>query len=131
MRQDFTLDGYDWRVTIWYTVDEDGKRDVVRELEGMGCDRRTMMSVRNNLRKAAPDTGFAYSSYPGRRSVIVLHKATSVGEFVNTFEHEKNHVEMHICEALGIDPFSEDAAHLSGDLGQKVFEEALYSIVEL
>ena len=38
---------------------------------------------------------------------------------------------MHICEALDINPYSEEAAPLSGDLAQKIIEEALYSIVEL
>jgi hypothetical protein len=37
-------------------------------------------------------------------------------EFINTYNHEKNHVEMHICEKLDIDPYSEEAAYLSGDL---------------
>lgn len=38
---------------------------------------------------------------------------------------------MHICEALGINPYSEEAAHMSGDLSQMIIEKALYSIVEL
>lgn len=62
---------------------------------------------------------------------VVIHKASSIGEFINTFEHEKNHLEMHICEALDINPYSEKAAHMSGDLAQLILEEALYSIAEL
>lgn len=77
------------------------------------------------------DTGFAYSSYDKQCSIVVIHKASSIGEFINTFEHEKNHLEMHICEALDINPYSEEAAHMSGDLAQLILEEALYSIVEL
>lgn len=77
------------------------------------------------------NTGFAYSSYHKRCSILVIHKATSVGEFINTFEHEKNHLEMHICEALDINPYSEEAAHMSGDLAQIIFEKALCSIIEL
>ena len=38
---------------------------------------------------------------------------------------------MHICEALDINPYSEEAVHLSDDLAQLILEEALYSIVEL
>lgn len=75
--------------------------------------------------------GFAYSSYDKQFSIVVIHKASSIGEFINTFEHEKNHLEMHICEALDINPYSEEAAHMSGDLAQLILEEALYSIVEL
>lgn len=38
---------------------------------------------------------------------------------------------MYICEALDINPYSEEAAHLNGDLSQQILEEALYTIVEL
>ena len=38
---------------------------------------------------------------------------------------------MHMCEALDINPYSEEAVHLSGNLAQQMFEDALESIVEL
>lgn len=82
----------------------------------MGCESSTMESIRRNLDNAAEDTGFTYSSFDKKCSLLVIHKSSSVGEFVNTFEHEKNHLEMHICEALDINPYSEQAAHMSGDL---------------
>ena len=62
---------------------------------------------------------------------MVVHRASSIGEFINTFEHEKNHIEIHLCEALDINPYSEEAAHMSGYLAQLILEEALYSIIEL
>lgn len=39
--------------------------------------------------------------------------------------HEKNHVEMHICKEFGIDPYSEKAAYLSGQLAKKLFKAQL------
>ena len=42
-------------------------------------------------------------------------------EFVNVYNHEKNHLEMHICEELNIDPHSEEAAVLSGTLAKCLF----------
>lgn len=83
------------------------------------------------MKKASEDTGFTYSNYERQCSIVVIHKASSIGEFINTFEHEKNHLEMHICEALDINPYPEKAAHMSGDLAQLILEEALYSIAEL
>ena len=38
---------------------------------------------------------------------------------------------MHMCEALDINPYYEEAAHFSGNLAQQMFEDALKSIVEL
>jgi hypothetical protein len=113
------------------TVSDEEKKEIIDMLEGVGCDSRTLESIKSNLSKAELDTGFAYSSYDKQFSIVVIHKASSIGEFINTFEHEKNHLEMHICEALDINPYSEEAAHMSGDLAQLILEEALYSIVEL
>lgn len=131
MKQQFKLDKFDWCVTIYYTVDSSHKKEVIDTLRELGCSGHTLESITNNLEQAAVDTGFAYSSYENKCSIIVIHKASSIGEFINTFEHEKNHLEMHICEALDINPYSEEAAHMSGSLAQTIFEEALYSIVEL
>lgn len=42
-----------------------------------------------------------------------------------------NHLEMHICEALDINPYSEEAAILSGETAMQILNEALYNIAEL
>lgn len=131
VRQQFKMDKFDWCITIYYTVDDTQKAEILGILEELGCDKSTLDSVAKNLEKAKSDTGFTYSSYKHQCSIVVIHKASSIGEFINTFEHEKNHLEMHICEALDINPYSEEAAHMSGDLAQMILEKALYSIVEL
>ena len=104
---------------------------VLDMLEGFKCDKDVMKSVYKSMEEACEDTGFTYSNFRSRCSVMVIHKASSIGEFINTFEHEKNHLEMHMCEALDINPYSEEAAHMSGNLAQTILEEALSLIVEL
>lgn len=131
MRQNFKIKKYNWSIIIYYTVSDEEKKEIIDMLEGIDCDSRTLEYIKNNLNKAELDTGFTYSSYDKLLSIVVIHKASSIGEFINTFEHEKNHLEMHICEALDINPYSEEAAHMSGDLAQLILEEALYSIIEL
>lgn len=131
MRQNFKIDDYNWNIIIYYTVNDVEKKEIIDMLEGSNCDSKTLESIKYNLSKVELDTGFTYSKYDKHYSIIVIHKASSIGEFINTFEHEKNHLEMHICEALDINPYSEKAAHLSGNLAQLILEEALYSIVEL
>lgn len=131
VRQQFKMDKFDWCITIYYTIDEDQKSELIKKLEELDCDEYTLNSIKNNLTKAREDTGFTYSNYKYKCSIIVIHKASSIGEFINTFEHEKNHLEMHICEALDINPYSETAAHMSGDLAQMFLEKALNSIIEL
>lgn len=130
-RQHLRLDKYKWDITLYYTVDTDQRKEIVAMLEGRGIDPETFEGLKRNLEKSTEDTGFTYSNFEKQYSIVVVHKASSIGEFINTFEHEKNHLEMHICEALDINPYSEEAAHMSGDLAQLILEEALYSIVQL
>lgn len=131
VRQQFKIRKYNWDVVIYYTICDDQKAAVIHTLEKMDCTEKTMQSIKINLEKSSPDTGFTYSNYHQQKSLIVIHKASSIGEFLNTFEHEKNHLEMHICEALDINPYSEEAAILSGELAQQILEEALCTIAEL
>lgn len=130
-RQRFKIEDLDWSVTIYYTVDEAQKEEILRYIDSLTHDERIIESVKKNIDKAEEDTGFTYSNFLNKCSLLVIHKASSLGEFINTFEHEKNHLEMHICEALEINPYSEEAAHMSGYLAQMILEKALYSIVEL
>lgn len=131
MKQSFKIKKYNWSIVIYYTVNGEESKEIIDKLEDLHCNSKTLESIKRNLEDAKVDTGFAYSSYNKQYSIVVIHKASSIGEFINTFEHEKNHLEMHICEALDINPYSEEAAHMSGNLAQLILEEALYSIVEL
>ena len=131
LRQHFKIRKYDWNVVINYTVDEQQKTDIVTELKELQPDKQTFEKLERNLMNAELDTGFIYSSFYKKFSIIVIHKASSIGEFINTFVHEKNHLEMHICEALDINPYSEEAAILSGEPSMQILNEALYNIAEL
>lgn len=131
MRQHLNMDKYEWDIIIYYTVTSEQKEEILAMLGGRGIDDDTFKSIKRNLENAKEDTGFTYSNFEKHYSIMVVHKASSLGEFINTFEHEKNHLEMHICEALDINPYSEKAAHMSGDLSQLILEKALYSIIEL
>lgn len=130
-RQRFKIDNLGWDVTVYYTVDEDQKKEIMNYMDSLTSDKEIIESVKRNIDNAEEDTGFTYSNFLNKCSLLVIHKASSLGEFINTFEHEKNHLEMHICEALDINPYSEKAAHMSGDLAQMIIEKALYSIISL
>lgn len=131
VRQNLRIDRYGWDIYIYYTVDEGQKSEILTRMYEMGCDGKVLTSIRKNLESSEEDTGFTYTNYSKRCSILVIHKASSIGEFINTFEHERNHLEMHICEALDINPYSEEAAYMSGDIAQLILEKALRSIINL
>jgi hypothetical protein len=64
-----------------------------------------------------------------KRSIIVINQPTTLEDFVNVYNHEKNHLEMHICEEFDIDPYSEEAAELSGNLAKCLFISLMNKIV--
>lgn len=131
LKQQFKIEKYDWNVIIYYTVNEEQKTEIITELKELQPDEETFKRLERNLMAAELDTGFIYSSFYKQCSIIVIHKASSIGEFINTLEHEKNHLELHMCEALNINPYSEEAAVLSGETSMQIINEALYNIVEL
>lgn len=130
-KQEFKIKKYDWKVTIYYTVDEQQKIEILDKLKELNPNEKIFERLKSNLLNAELDTGFIYSNFFKQVSLIVIHKASSIGEFINTFEHKKNHLEMHICEAIDINPYSEEAAILSGELSMQILNEILYNIAEL
>lgn len=131
MKLDFRLTKLNWDVTIYYIIDDEQINEILNFIKEFNFNKNILEQARLNLNNAKVDTGFTYTSLTKKHSIIVIHKASSVGEFINTFEHEKNHLEMHICEALNISPYSEEAAILSGYIAKSIIEETLYSIIEL
>lgn len=119
----------DWCIECFITTDNSQLEEIIFKLENIGCSKHTTKRARQILSEQY-DSGFTYSNLNERKSIMVINKSTSMEEFVNTYNHEKNHIEMHICEALGFDPYGEVAADLSGCLAQRLFNTMLISMKE-
>ena len=117
----------DWYIECFVTTDDSKLEEILFKLENIGCSKSTIRRARQILSEQY-DSGFAYSNLNERKSIMVINKSTSMEEFVNTYNHEKYHIEMHICEALGFDPYGEVAADLSGCLAQRLFNTMLISM---
>lgn len=117
----------DWTIECFVTTDDSQLEEIIFKLENIGCNKHTTKRAYQILSDQY-DSGFAYSNLKERKSIMVINKSTSMEEFVNTYNHEKNHIEMHICEAMGFDPYGEVAADLSGCLAQRLFNTMLISM---
>lgn len=131
VRKDIKLDKYGWNIHIYYTVDEGQKSEIMVKLYEIGCEGKTLMSIRENLENSLEDTGFTYTSYNKRCSILVIHKASSIGEFINTLNLEKHHLKIHICEALDINPYSWKSHYMDDYINQIIHDELLYSMTNL
>lgn len=121
------LSKWDWDIECFVTSDDLQLNKIMCKLGDIGCSDALLVKA-YDIMSEQYNSGFAYSSPKYRKSIMVINMATSMEEFVNTYNHEKNHIEMHICDSLEIDPYSEEAADLSGELAEILFISLINNI---
>ena len=89
LRQDININGY-WKIIILYDV---------------------YLGEKN--------TGFTYTNFNKRKSIVGISEVSSQEQFFNTLVHEAKHVQSHICKYYNIKEDSEDTAYLIGYIIQK------------
>lgn len=111
---------YDWEVEVYIVMKNCYVDKIIESLEGSSQSeiQQAFMNITTKV-----DSGFIRTF--DRRSVIVINKPTTIEDFVNVYNHEKNHLEMHICEEFNINPHSEEAADLSGKLAKCLFSSLM------
>lgn len=122
------FDKYRWSVEVFIILSQPDIAEIMSAVKRAGGSKKILDSAYANLMEDF-NSGFTYSSPKYRKSIMVVNRSSSMEEFINTYNHEKNHVEMHICEELGIDPYSEEAAYLSGNMAQQLFLPAVCSFL--
>lgn len=112
---------------VMASIDISGEKElneVYESLLSVGCSdykaRKVCMTISN------PNKGYTLSDYDGRYSLMFVGKATDPSELYDTIEHEKRHVEEHIGNYYGVDPKSEEAAYLAGEIGRLIFPAVAY-----
>ena len=111
---------YDWEVEVYVILKDCYINMIIDSLKD--CPQSEIQQAFLNLTTKV-DSGFIRTF--NRKSIIVINRPTTLEEFVNIFNHEKNHLEMHICEDFNIDPHSEKAAVLSGNLAKCLFSSLI------
>ena len=114
------LDKIDWGIECYVTTDTLQINKIMCRLRQLECSDQIMVRAYTIL-EDQENSGFAYSNPKMRKSLMIINMSTSMDEFINTYNHEKNHIQMHICDTLNIDPFSEEASDLSGYIAQSFY----------
>ena len=107
---------YDWEIEVYILLKDCYVSKIIESLEH--CSQSEIQKAFLNLTTRI-NSGFVKTHR--HKSIVVINKPINLEEFVNIYNHEKNHLEMHICEELNIDPHSEEAAILSGTLAKYLF----------
>lgn len=71
----------------------------------------------NSMSNNKLNTGFTYSNSNIRCSIIVISNTSTPAQFMNSYDHERYHLITHILEKFNINPYSEEAAYLTGYIG--------------
>lgn len=114
-----------WKVVYYVAADRTDADEIMRALERVGCPAERLEKAERMLRGRSCDTGLTYSNKKRRFSCITISQTRNFSELINTFVHELDHVAKHITLAMSIDPYSERASYLIGELARDIFVELI------
>jgi len=126
IRQQFTIPGYGWEVSVFYNTDVLDAEEILAMFQVIGVSSFDYTLALTNMAEDKLDTGFCCSNYASRRSVLVISGTSTPAQFLNSFIHEVRHLERHVERAFNMDPFGEEAAYLAGTIGELMFPKARY-----
>lgn len=109
-----------WHVIIYYNVSIQDFSEIVDVLRAEGCPEETIVNTASVLRRR--NTGFTFTNFEDKVSIVCISKATNASQFLNTVIHEAKHVQSHICYYYGIDEDSEEAAYLIGYMVSRMYK---------
>lgn len=119
--QHIFLDDYDWVVEVFYDTVSNDAAVILRMLRKLGCKDDDFERSRRMLLSGENNTGLTYSDAKKQESVMVIGRSSTLAEFLNSWQHEMTHLQRHICQAFWINPYSEEAAYLAGNLAQQMY----------
>lgn len=67
------------------------------------------------------DTGFTFTDFAKKKSIVGISSSSTKEEFINTVVHEAKHVQSHICRYYDVMETSEEAAYLIGYIVQRMY----------
>lgn len=130
VRQVFTIPKYHWKVYVYYHVRHYYVEEIIERLYSIGCPTDYIDDAYYNMVSDKLNIGLTYSNNRYRSSVIVISDTSNPAQFMNSYDHERQHLINHILEAFNINPKGEEAAYLSGKIGQLMFPKAKYFLCE-
>jgi hypothetical protein len=111
----------EWLVHMYFALDTFYIDDIMENLYHIGCDSQRAKQAYENMMADKKNTGFTYSNYRNRESVMVVSKTTSASEMFNTTIHELVNLASHIAHACNYEPTGETIAYIIGDLAKEIY----------
>lgn len=109
----------DWGILLCWDYDSRDYDDMYVIMDNFGLEEKEIAESIKILSK--PNTGMTVPDFSNQMSVVFISKTTSEDEWLNTLFHELKHVVEHISMFYRVDPQSEPAAYLQGEIGKQLF----------
>lgn len=121
IRQGFHIGERDWWIMAYYDISTDGNFHEVEEaLIAAGQKPAYAQRVVNEL--MWENAGYTYTKFGEHLTIICVSHATSYDELYDTVQHELKHAVEHLSSYYGVDPKSEKAAYLQGEIAKNMYK---------
>mgnify|MGYP006916065177 CR=1 FL=1 len=89
-----------WRLEVLYECTCDDIDIIIETLRDINCPKKYINEAIDNLETCNLDIGLTYSNLSLMSSVIVINKASSFAQVINSISHEYFHLICHIAKGL-------------------------------
>lgn len=124
IRQEITLDNYDWHITLYYAVHGYFVDEIVGKLISVGMKGKSLKRAKSNLSSGNINTGLTYAK--NRKAVCVIGKASCAAQYADSIQHEVMHLAKFIGKAEGLSPYSEEVCYIGGEIARKMWPKSKY-----
>ena len=115
----FDIGEEDWGVVLVYDYDFTDFDRIWAIIRAAGLTDEKAQAAMSVLSRT--DTGMTLTSFGDMMSFLFISQSSSDEEWFNTLIHELKHVVEHLSEFYRVDPKSEPAAYLQGEIGRQMF----------
>lgn len=118
--RDLYIEQYRWHVHCYFAVNKYYTEEILDVLESLGCSSAVYERVAVKMDKNSLNAGFTYSNKNTRETLMVVGRASSNEEYINSITHELRHLCDDIASVVGISDNGEDVAYLTGDIASQL-----------
>jgi hypothetical protein len=115
----FYIGERDWWIMASLNVAEKDLGDIFNALLACGCSNDEAQKACVVLSRK--NSGFTLTNMEEQYTLMFASVATSPEELFDTITHETKHAVEHISSYYDVDPKSEQAAYLQGEISKKLF----------
>lgn len=121
IRVDVHIPKWGYEVSCFFAVTEYWVDDIMEELFFLQIDAENAKRAYDNLTSGELNAGLCFANPRQRKAIIVVAKASSASEFINSVSHENHHLASYVAKQFDLDPTGEGVAYFAGELMKEQF----------